>query len=119
MQEFSRPLGDAVKRARGELDLTQAQVAGKINRDTRTVMNIENYKGNPKMEVMYPLVRVLQIDPREIFNPEMGRESPSIRRLRFLIADCGEQEAATLIPVVEAVLSALRGGWTGSIEEAQ
>ena len=119
MQEFSRPLGDAVKRARGELNLTQAQVAGKINRDTRTVMNIENYKGNPKMEVMYPLIRVLQIDPREIFNPEMGRESPSIRRLRFLIADCGEQEAATLIPVVEAVLSALRSGWTGSIEEAQ
>ena len=119
MQEFSRPLGDAVKRARGELDLTQAQVAGKINRDTRTVMNIENYKGNPKMEVMYPLIRALQIDPREIFNPEMGRESPSIRRLRFLIADCGEQEAATLIPVVEAVLSALRSGWIGSIEEAQ
>ena len=115
MQEFSRPLGDAIKRARGELDLTQAQVAGKINRDTRTVMNIENYKGNPKMEVMYPLIRALQIDPREIFNPEMGRESPSIRRLRFLIADCDEQEAATLIPVIEAVLSALRSSDAGTI----
>ena len=115
MQEFSRPLGDAVKRARGELNLTQAQVAGKINRDTRTVMNIENYKGNPKMEVMYPLIRALRIDPREIFNPEMGRESPSIRRLRFLIADCDEQEAATLIPVIEAVLSALRSCDAGTI----
>ena len=52
MKEFSRPLGDAVKRARGEQDLTQGQVAGMIGRDTRTVMNIENYKGNPKMEVL-------------------------------------------------------------------
>ena len=115
MQEFSRPLGDAVKRARGELDLTQAQVAGKIDKDTRTVMNIENYKGNPKMEVLYPLIRVLRIDPREIFNPEMGRESPAIRRLRFLIADCDEQEAVTLIPVIEAVLSALRSSDAGTI----
>lgn len=47
MRDFSRPLGDAVKRARGEQDLTQAQVAGMIDKDTRTVMNIENYKGNP------------------------------------------------------------------------
>ena len=117
MQEFSHPLGDAVKRARGELDLTQAQVAGRIDKDSRTVVNIENYKGNPKMEVLYPLIRTLKIDPREIFNPEMGRESPSIRRLRFLLADCGEEEAATLIPVVEAVLSALRSGWIASSQK--
>lgn len=108
MQEFSRPLGDVVKRARGELNLTQSQVASRIDKDTRTVMNIENYKGNPKLEVLFPLVRVLKIDPREIFHPEMRRESPAIRQLRFLIEDCSEQEAATLIPVIESVLSALR-----------
>ncbi|MDE6261387.1 MAG: helix-turn-helix domain-containing protein [Oscillospiraceae bacterium] len=119
MKEFSRPLGDAVKRARGKQDLTQGEVAKMINRDTRTVMNIENYKGNPKLEVLYPLIRSLQIDSREIFNPEMARESPSIRQLYFLIADCSEQEAATLIPVVEAVLSALRSGWGAGVEKRQ
>lgn len=116
MQEFSRPLGDAVKRARGELDLTQAQVASRIDKDTRTIMNIENYKGNPKMEVLFPLVRTLKIDPREIFNPEMQRESPAIRQLRFLIEDCTEREAATLLPVIDAVLSALRSDNPSKIE---
>ncbi len=116
MQEFSRPLGDVVKRARGELDLTQAQVASRIDKDTRTIMNIENYKGNPKMEVLYPLVRALKIDPREIFHPEMQRESPAIRRLRYLIEDCTEQEAATLIPVIDSVLSALRASNPQRIE---
>jgi len=116
MQEFSRPLGDAVKRARGELDLTQAQVASKIDKDTRTVMNIENYKGNPKMEVLFPLVRALKIDPREIFDPEMQRESPAIRQLRFLIEDCSEREAAALIPVINSVLTALRTSTAIQIE---
>lgn len=108
MQEFSRPLGDVVKRARGELDLTQAQVASRIDKDTRTIINIENYRGNPKMEVLFPLIRTLKIDPREIFNPEMQRDSPAIRQLRFLIEDCTEHEAAALLPIIDAVLSALR-----------
>ena len=108
MSDFSRPLGDAVKRARGRLDLTQGEVADKINVDVRTVLNIENYKGNPKMEVLFPLVRALKIDSREIFNPEMQRESPAIRQLRLLIEECSEGEAAAIIPVFEAILNALR-----------
>ena len=108
MHEYSRPLGDAVKRARGKLDLTQNEVADIADIDVRTVLNIENYKGNPKMEVLYPLVRALKIDAREIFNPEMQRETPALRQLRLLIEDCSEEEAAAIIPLFKAVLTALR-----------
>lgn len=107
MPEYSRPLGDAVKLARIRLKLTQNEVADSIDVDSRTVLNIENYKGNPKMEVLYPLVRALRIDAREIFSPEMLRDSPSLRQLRILVDSCSEQDAAVLIPVVQAVLSAL------------
>ena len=108
MHEYSRPLGDAVKRARGKLDLTQNEVADMADVDVRTVLNIENYKGNPKMEVLYPLVRALKIDAREIFNPEIRRESPALRQLRVLIEECSEEEAAAIIPVFQSVLTALR-----------
>lgn len=108
MQVYSKPLGDAVKRARGELDLTQSQVADAADIDVRTVLNIENYKGNPKMEVLYPLVRALKMDSREIFYPELLRDSAVVRRLRLMIAECSEEEAAALIPVIESVLSVIR-----------
>lgn len=108
MPEFSRPLGDAVKRARGKSGLTQSEVADAADIDVRTVLNIENYKGNPKMEVLYPLVRTLKIDAREIFNPEMRRETPFLRQLRLLIEECSEEEAAAIIPVFQSVLAALR-----------
>ena len=71
-------------------------------------MNIENGRGNPKLEVLYPLVRVLKIDARLIFNPEMMDESPDLNRLRMLVDTCTEEEAATLFQVVESVLRALR-----------
>ena len=108
MPEYSRPLGDAIKRARGKMNLTQSEVAEAADVDVRTVLNIENYKGNPKMEVLFPLVRALKIDAREIFNPEMRRESPGLRQLRLLIEDCSEEEAETIIPIFQAVLRALR-----------
>ena len=74
----------------------------------RTIINIENYKGNPKLEVLYPLIRSLKIDAREIFYPEMQRESPALRQLRLLVEDCSEEEAATIIPVLQSVVAALR-----------
>lgn len=117
MQSFAQPLGDAVKRARGEMNLTQRQVAERIGADVRTVLNIENYKGNPKMQILFPLVRELQIDAREIFHPEMGREYPAIRRLRFAVEACDEAEAEALLPVIESMLKVLRGKNAVRIEE--
>lgn len=108
MPEYSRPLGDAVKRARGKLGLTQGEVADVADIDVRTVLNIENYKGNPKLEVLYPLVRALRMDSREIFYPEMLRDAPSLSQLRLLIEDCSEEEALAIIPVIQSVLAALR-----------
>lgn len=108
MSEYTHTLGDIVKRARGKSGLTQSEVADAANIDVRAVLNIENYKGNPKMEVLYPLVRVLKIDAREIFNPEMQRESPALRQLRLLVEDCNEEEAAAIIPIFNSILSVLR-----------
>lgn len=108
MSEYSRPLGDTVKKARKKMGLTQNQVAVLTNSDERTIMNIENYKANTTMEVLYPLIRTLRIDPRDIFCPEMGKESPTHYQLQLLINGCSEEEAAALIPVCQAVISALR-----------
>lgn len=108
MSEYSRPLGDTVKKARKKMGLTQNQVAVLTNSDERTIMNIENYKANTTMEVLYPLIRTLRIDPRDIFYPEMDKESPTHYQLQLLINGCSEEEAAALIPVCQAVISALR-----------
>ena len=55
MPEYSKNLGDAVRKARSKTTLTQAQVAEKADIDNRTVLNIENNKGNPKLEVLYDI----------------------------------------------------------------
>lgn len=108
MPEYAQILGDVVKVAREKAGLTQEEVAASIDKTSRTILNIENYKGNPKLEVLYPLIRALKIDAREIFNPEMNRDSPSLRQLRLLTEECTEEEAAIIIPVFKAALDMIR-----------
>ena len=106
--DFARALGDTVKKARKRLGLTQQKAAETCSIDSRTILNIENYRGNPKMEVLFPLVRGLQIDPHEIFYPGKELENPSFSQLQCLLSDCTEQEITALIPVVQSFLSAVR-----------
>ena len=103
MAEYSRVLGDTVKRARLSLKLTQKRVAEQINVDERTILNIEKGTSNPTLDVLYPLFQVLKIDSREIFNAKMSRESEAQYQLCLLAEDCTEEEAALLIPVVESI----------------
>ena len=85
MPDYSRPLGDTVRKAREQMGMTQNQVAELLNIDVRTLLNIENYKGNPKMEILFPLICALNIDPRNIFNSEKFKYDASRFKLQQLI----------------------------------
>lgn len=110
MYAFSKSLGDTAKAARNSLRYTQAQVAGLIDVEVRTVMHVENFKANPRMTVLYPLIRVLRIDANDIFHPEIQTQqmSPAMRQLCFLLEDCTEQELTALAPIIQSMLSVLR-----------
>lgn len=116
MQDYSRPLGNTVRKARIDCGYTQKQLADKLDVDERTISSIEKYQANTTMEILYPLIRELKIDAREIFTPELGRESKSHYQLRLLLDGCSEEEAAILLSVCGTVLSALRSRDATEIE---
>lgn len=116
MREYSQLLADAIKKARLELGLTQEQVAEKSGTDVRTIINMEQGRGNPKLETLFPLIHALKMDAREIFDAAPKLDAPAIRHMHMLIDDCNEEEATTLLPVIESVLTALRSTRSTKIE---
>ena len=116
MYVFSRPLGDTVKKARRELGLTQAKVADTIDIDARTIMNIENYIGNPKTEILFPLLRTLKIDPWSVFYPELQNTDGAFRQLQLLLSQCSDSEIESLLPIIKASLTVLKSENNISIE---
>ena len=55
------------------------------------------------MNILYPLVRVLRIDPNEIFYPETVADSSVKHQLRALIENCSDEEAEKIQTVQDAV----------------
>ena len=108
MYEFSKSLGDVIKKSRHRAGLTQKDVSIGLDMDYRTLQNIENGRGNPCMDKLYPLIRYLKVDSQEIFYPELTQNTPMLNQLRLLISDCSEDEADVLIPIMVAVLSGIR-----------
>ena len=116
MQDYSRQLAQAIKKVRLELGLTQEQVAEKSGTDVRTIINMEQARGNPKLETLFPLIQALKMDAREIFDATAKLDAPTVRHLRLLVDSCSEEEAAALLPVMESVLAALRATRASKIE---
>ena len=106
MSEYAEILGDVVKAKRLELNLTQSEVAEKV--DVHTILNIENHKGNPKWEVLYPLIRALKIDTTTLFYPELNKERDDLTRFYLLLGQCTSTEVQTLYSICETVLATLR-----------
>ncbi len=97
-------LGKVVRKARLAHGLTQEQLAELIGIDQRTILNIENHKGNPKFELLFPLIRTLKIDPSEIFYPELQDSKPALHQLQALLSDCSEDEAQDLLALCQSAL---------------
>lgn len=116
MPEYNVALGNAVKKARDDLGLTQSEVAFRAHVDTRTVLNIENSRGNPKLEVLYSLIRTLEIDPNEIFYHERQEIAPATRRMQLLVERCTDEEAQVLYPACLSILEVLRSHNKNEIE---
>lgn len=116
MQDFQKPLGDTVRKARKEAHFSQVKAATSIGVDKRTILNMEKYEGNPKLEILFPLVRLLHIDPWDIFYPEVSRSNPSIQKFLTLLSECSDQEIEALFPVCREVIHAMREGNVKSVQ---
>lgn len=119
MSGYAKILGDIIKARRLELNLTQSEVAEKNDVDVRTILNIENHKGNPKWEILYPLIRALEIDVSALFYPERNPERDDLTRFYLLLSQCTGGELQALYPICEAVLTALRSNSCMQIENKE
>ena len=98
-------LGGVIRETRLRLGLTQSQVAERADVEVRTIMHIENGKTNPTWEIVFPLIRALEIDPHASFYPELKREDEAMAHIQILLSRCSEDDIRSLIPICEAVVS--------------
>jgi len=116
MSEYSKVLGDTVFYRRKQMKLTQAELAERAGVTEQTIRKIEHYEGNPQLDVLVPLIRVLHIDPMEIFYPEENSSETAKQQLYILLADCSSEQIDALIPIVKAALEVFKGDLISAVK---
>lgn len=108
MQYMKENLAHLVREARMGLGLSQEKLAEILGFDSRTILNIEAGRGNPKFDNLCSLVKYLNLSADDIFYPDSAGEKPIIQKLSMLLNGCSEQEAEMLIPAIRYLLSLMR-----------
>lgn len=76
VQEKADTLGDVIKNARMEADITMEALAERIGVTERYLYRIENEGKKPSYDVLKKLIRELAIQPDLIFTPKSPSKTP-------------------------------------------
>lgn len=108
MNQRESALGKVVRTARKNRNLSQEALAERIGVCKRTIIDIENNTGNPKFEILCPLVRELNLPLYQVFYPEIIENVELKNMILQELNCCSEQEMKIILSIVKSVHSALR-----------
>jgi len=93
-----------MKAARLEKQLTQKQLAERLSITSHYLMSIENKKSIPSSDLLFQIIRELDISADTIFYPEHGHGCELVNRLHFLLGKCEERDIEVIIAILQVLL---------------
>lgn len=108
MNQNGEVLGDVVKGTRKSRHLSQEALAERIGVCKRTIIDIESNTGNPKFEVLFPLVRELDLPLYQVFYPEVKENLELKNVLMQEVSSCSEYEMRVILSMVKSLRCTLK-----------
>lgn len=109
MNQNGEVLGDVVKATRKSKHLSQEALAERIGVCKRTIIDIESNTGNPKFDVLYSLVRELDLPLYQVFYPEIKENLELKNVLLQEVSSCSEYEMQVILSVIRSLRGTLKG----------
>jgi len=104
VEELLNNYGQTIKDARLAAGMTQDALAEQIGVTTRYIMAIENENKQPRMKVLFKLIRALKISADTIFYPEIQYADKKREHIVHMIQLCDERDLQVVMATVKALL---------------
>ena len=109
MNQSISALGNIVRATRKSKNLSQEALAEKLGVCKRTIIDIEKNAGNPKFEVLYMLVRELDLPLYQVFYPESTDKSVELKNMLIQeLSSCSEYEMRVILSVIKSLRDTLK-----------
>jgi transcriptional regulator with XRE-family HTH domain len=100
-------LGAVIKDARLKRDITQKELAMKLNISQKHLTSIENGKSKPGYELLCKLILELFIPADQIFHPEAPHDRAELERAISSLRECSDNELHIINNLIQS-LSTIR-----------
>lgn len=99
--------GHIIKQARKDHNLTQEQLAEKLDISTRYMMSVECGNRTPSLSLFFKIIRTLEIDANQIIyrRQDISDTEQARTTLLNLASSCNTHELAVLIATARALLN--------------
>jgi transcriptional regulator with XRE-family HTH domain len=104
LRKVSDKLGSVLKYARLEKHLTQKQLAERLSITPHYLMSIENRQQIPSCDLLFRIIRELEISADTIFYPECRHGNTLIKKLEILLSKSDEQDIAVILATLQSLL---------------
>ena len=104
MHQVSDKLGNVIKTARLEKHLTQKQLAQRLSITSHYLMSIENKGQIPSCNLLFLIIRELELSADAIFYPEYRPDNELVKRLQILLSQCDEKDINVIIATLQSLL---------------
>ena len=96
-------LGELIRSARKECNLTQQELADQTNIGLRHIQNIEKGKIIPSYEILSTLIKRLGLSPDALFYPNDSTTTKNIKHLLGKFLACTEDEQQILLRTLDCM----------------
>lgn len=100
-------LGEQLKKARKDRDLTQEQLAERSGLSTRHIAKIEKGDVNPSFEVLSTLVKTLCVSFDAIFDPASEQVEAELQEIAGLYRACPEEGQHLVLATMRTMVNKL------------
>ena len=99
-----RAFGQAIKRARNDKKFTREQVGNMLGISPRYLVDIENEGQHPSLQVLFELVRLLDISVDQFFFPNTSASKTTSRRqLETMLDSMDEKDLIIMTGTAKAI----------------
>ena len=104
MELDRKALGEAIKKARLDMNLTQEKLAEMVSVTPTHLKQLEAGRRCPSIEIMYQLATILNISVDAIFFPERKDGQDLQQRIELYLHNCSSHELHVIYALIVALL---------------
>ena len=101
----TKQFGIALKNARAEKKLTQAELAEILDISLPYIKDLERFRNNPSYEMFERIIRYFNLSADAVIYPEKNLPDDTYHKLVRLLTQCNEQQLRVILATAEALLT--------------